>query len=497
MKTVVWFLALLSAHITTLAGQAILPGRLPHVAVIGAGPQGVVAALELGARGCNVTLFEKETIILPIVETIQLDGFVYEYLSQLLIGGATFSGFGPPEVVSAFASKYGQPLEPLPASNVSLYFGSGPGLTTVPSFWLPLLATPDGRQTLVQQLAAGVAILQQLDAAEPTPAGVLQLGIVASPSQSFTDWAAQTKLPAFTDFVASFINSALSGPAGAAPAAHVLLDTRLYILGGLRRTFLSLGIAPSSATAQAAGIDSLLQGGPESTSLFHFPRGARVLFETAVASSSITLRLGVPVSAVSNDGLVTFYGGQQRFDYVISSLRPEPAAAILSAPLSQAFAPGQTGLVDLWIFNASVAQPTSAIGSQLLQPFIAARSTGVAGLAAPGDGSPSYILRLDPGSPFVCAGAYVAPNTTQASTTNVVVSNMAAYGFNVASTVQYSRVQFPSTLPIQPALNSFGKVFLLGEAVSGIGIATALEYVPAQINAWVAASAIDISNVNG
>lgn len=261
---------------------------------------------------------------------------------------------------------------------------------------------------------------------------------------------------------------------------HTARSSGLIGRGGTLKSSQCLtGVLPNSTDAQSLGVNSLLQGEPSPAALFHFPDGIRALFESALSSSSVTKRLGTPVTAVSNDGLLTFYGGQQQFDFVISSLRPEPAAAILSPPLSQALVTGHTGLVDLWIFNASVTQPGSVIGSKLLQPFIAS-STSASLL----DGSPSYVLRLDAGSPYVCVGAYVAANTTQASTTAGATSSLAAYGLDVSATVQYSRVQYPCILDNQPTYDAYGRVRLLGEAISGIGFLTALEFVPNKIAAW-------------
>lgn len=219
------FLGALAASLSLSSTHyaAAVPGPAPSVAVVGAGAQGLIAALDLSDRGFDVTLFERETTILPIVESTDLNGFVYEYLSQLLLGGATANGFGPPASVVALALRYQQPLEPLPASANPLFYDSLSGLNALPSFWLPYLATPDGQQSLLQQLAAGFIIFQQIGTVNPTPAGILQLGIVTSANQTFGEWSAQVKLPAFTDFVESFIDSALSGPASAGLATHVLL----------------------------------------------------------------------------------------------------------------------------------------------------------------------------------------------------------------------------------------------------------------------------------
>ncbi len=193
--------------------------------------------------------------------------------------------------------------------------------------------------------------------------------------------------------------------------------------------------------------------------------------------------LETPVTAVSNSGLVTFYGGQQQFDAVIVTVRPEPAAAILSPPLAEIFVGRHTGLVDVFIFNASLQQPTSALGKQLQLPFIGS-STVSGGKPTPPDGTPSYIVRVDGDSPFVCVGSYVTPQISSTASKAVAIRSLTQYGFNVSSTVAYERIQYPSFLPTLPAADSFENVYLLGEAIAGIGITTALEYVPARINAW-------------
>ena len=156
-------------------------------------------------------------------------------------------------------------------------------------------------------------------------------------------------------------------------------------------------------------------------------------------------------------------------------MRPESAAYILAPSLHEIYIGGHTGLVDLWIFNASVSQPTSAVGSQLQQAFIA--SVTVAGLMTPADGKPSYILRLDGSSSYVSAGGYVAANVTGASSPAVATKTLAAYGFNVASVIQYSRVQYSSMLAAQPTYDKlkFGKKYVLGEAIAGLGVSNAFD----------------------
>ncbi len=211
-----------------------------NIAVIGAGPHGLVAALELKQLGYNVTVFEKETVQLPIIESLRIGSVVYEYLSQAVLPAENPDGSGPPAVLSSFAQKYGQPLEPLPAAEFTLSFDSVAGVNPVPSSWLPFLVDPADQQELLQELAAGYAVLLELEGFQPNPTGVLESG-VATPNQTFADWAKDLALPAFTDVIELFSNSALSGPVSNSIAANVLSFCRLYIPGVLRQAFLLQG----------------------------------------------------------------------------------------------------------------------------------------------------------------------------------------------------------------------------------------------------------------
>ncbi len=230
-----------------LAALSVCLAALPciaavNVAVIGAGAHGLIAALVLSDRGNHVTVFEKETTILPIVQSLQLKEANYDYLSQLLLPGATPNGFGPPAPLAEFASRYDQPLLPLPLSRNPVFFDTAAGITVVPAFWQSYLASQQGQTSLLQQLAAGVAIFARIDQGEPTPEGILALGICEA-QQTYGEWAAAADLPAFTNFVELFGNSALSGPVVNASAAVVLNAARLYVVGSLRQAFQLQGLS--------------------------------------------------------------------------------------------------------------------------------------------------------------------------------------------------------------------------------------------------------------
>ena len=50
--------------------------------------------------------------------------------------------------------------------------------------------------------------------------------------------------------------------------------------------------------------------------------------------------------------------------------------------------------------------------------------------------------------------------------------------------IEYNRVEFSSALADTPQMDRHENVYLLGEVFSGIGIVTALEYVPSRISEW-------------
>ncbi len=216
-------------------------GNSANIAVVGAGPHGLIAALELAQLGHSVTVFEKETVVLPIIQSLELNSVVYEYLGQALLPAANSHGSGPPAALLSFAEKYGQPLEPLPAAITTLSFDSVVGVNPVPSSWLPFLADAADQLELLQELAAGYAVLLELESFPPNPSGVLDSGVAAS-NQTFADWAKEISLPAFTDFIELVFNSALSGPVADTIAANILSPSRLYIPGGLRQAFLLQGL---------------------------------------------------------------------------------------------------------------------------------------------------------------------------------------------------------------------------------------------------------------
>ncbi len=216
-------------------------GNTANIAVVGAGPHGLIAALELTQLGHGVTVFEKETIELPIIQSLELNSVVYEYLGQALLPAANSHGSGPPAALLNFAEKYGQPLEPLPAAITTLSFDSVAGVNPVPSSWLPFLTDAADQLELLQELAAGYAVLLELESFQPNPSGVVDSGVAFS-NQTFADWAQEISLPAFTDLIELVFNSALSGPVADTIAANILSPSRLYIPGGLRQAFLLQGL---------------------------------------------------------------------------------------------------------------------------------------------------------------------------------------------------------------------------------------------------------------
>lgn len=60
--------------------------------------------------------------------------------------------------------------------------------------------TIEGRAEIVEQLVAGLAVLQFLENFDLTPAGVLASGVVDSNNQTYREWADKLNLPLFTNY---------------------------------------------------------------------------------------------------------------------------------------------------------------------------------------------------------------------------------------------------------------------------------------------------------
>ena len=128
----------------------------------------------------------------------------------------------------------------------------------------------------------------------------------------------------------------------------------------------------TQSQAAQLGLGELLDHAPneEITSFLTLPNGVRGLFQAALETEGLFehIKFNSPVSMVANDGTVTGPHGPDTFDHVIVTVRPEAAYNMLSPPLQQVYEGGETGLVDTWIFNATIVQqaPLAANLSGLL-----------------------------------------------------------------------------------------------------------------------------------
>lgn len=246
---------------------------------------------------------------------------------------------------------------------------------------------------------------------------------------------------------------------------------------------MAAGIQSNSSAALQAGLSGLFEDDTNIAAFYTLPNGVHVLFQAALAQEPVDVLLNTAVTAVTADGTVVWADGHKHFDKVISAVPLEVAAAILPSQLGQTYEKGSASYVDLWIFNASVDASSEEAMNLLQEPFLALLTTDK-GQPTPA-GLPTYVYHAENGSSFYCAGSHVpadaGPNETVASAINTLLH----YGIDVAGTVAHHRVQFPavSGLPL-PDLDSQGNVYVLSSALSGQGIATALDYVSNRLNAW-------------
>ena len=245
---------------------------------------------------------------------------------------------------------------------------------------------------------------------------------------------------------------------------------------------MSAGVTSSTALANATGLNGLLQGNTMSGLFTYFPAGLQALFDALIRHESLNIHFNTSVTHVTEAGMVTLQNKTtMQFDAVIVTVRPSAAATILPPKPAALYAKSVTGACDAWLFNASVL-PSAKLSNVLSGAFTAfVTDNGTIGLPT---GYPSFVLRPYDGSPFLAVGAYITSNVSQDSSTTVAIEALQQFGFQVHSTLAYRRIAFPSsTIPV-PKNDSFGKIHLLGEALAGIGLAVATQYVPIRMQAW-------------
>lgn len=146
------------ARVITANVQTISPQT---AAVIGAGEHGLIAAVELQSRGYNTTVFESESSVVPIFNSVKLGEVYYDYLSIGLMPSGHFHGSETTPVLAKFAAAYNHFAEAFPAALTRnfLSLDSVTGTLQVPSFWasqlgkLLTLLCPQVHAHLPSQLA--------------------------------------------------------------------------------------------------------------------------------------------------------------------------------------------------------------------------------------------------------------------------------------------------------------------------------------------------------
>lgn len=240
----------------------------------------------------------------------------------------------------------------------------------------------------------------------------------------------------------------------------------------------------STAGANATLLSQLLEGNPTPGLFTYFPAGLRALFNAVIKDESLSIYYNTSVTSVTEAGKVTLQNHTtMQFDAVIVTVRPDAARAILPPEPASLYAEAISGACDVWLFNTSVSS-SSNVSDIVSGAFIGPVTAN--GTLAPPTGYPCLILRVYEDSPYIAVGAYIDPRVPQNASTASAADALQQFGFEVHSTAAYRRIAFPSSSIPVPDSDSFGQIYLLGEAFAGIGLAAATQYVPNRMQAWFA-----------
>ena len=252
---------------------------------------------------------------------------------------------------------------------------------------------------------------------------------------------------------------------------------------GLLIYYVHVGVTP--AQAAQLGLGEFLDHTPdeEVVSFFTPTNGVRGLFQAAIQTVGLAadIHFNSPVSEVTNDGMVVGPFGNKQFDHVIVTVRPEAAFNMLSSPLKQVYEGGATGLVDTWVFNASII-PDTDLAANLSGLLLTTLSQN--GSLPARDGTPLFLIRQDADLPVYAVASYVMDSISVPQSLGRASAVLEEMGLNITSTIAHQRIPFPSQLAQPQEFDSYESVFLLGEALAGIGLDVALPYVADRMDSW-------------
>ena len=100
------------------------------------------------------------------------------------------------------------------------------------------------------------------------------------------------------------------------------------------------------------------------------------------------------------------------------------------------------------------------------------------------DGTPLFLIRQDAEVPIYQVASYVTDQVTVAQSLERATIVLQEMGLSVTFTIAHQRLPFPSQLAEPAEIDNFEHVYLLGEALAGIGLDVALPYVADRMEFW-------------
>lgn len=476
------------------------PPRLDdRVAIVGAGPSGLFAALELRRLGYrHVTLFEEGDRVAPVVRTVVADGRVFD-LSTKFVPAATLRGHGMYGPLDALLESTGTAL--VPTGDATFYHPVEREVVEVPD---PLSRrNPLG---LVTDFVDAFHLLKRIEHTEGI-GGLIASGEVGV-GETIDAWGVRQGAEGFATFGA-YLSDVFSGAASVCDHAGYVLKSRVHFVGGyLQRIFHRNALMP--ALVQGYDLVESLLGAEDpredleeirtylsapvgDTNNYVLEGGYGPFLQRVVEVHGLDVRTSAAVRALEPRGeggaILRFDGDEaEPFDRVLFTCPPDRIAPLFPAgsELRRLFSGHERGhRVRSWLFEAE-GWPEDVVGpSGILVDSRNPLRLGTADVVI--DGSPYGVSKEYADSRLMVAPVYLPSGMSLDQAEERLARGVRPLGLRVTRVIDGETFSYPRAIALHriasgwfrqaEALQGRQGLYFLGEAFAGQGVPTVMSHV--------------------